>query len=334
MTERKHQEAQEAEVIDETKSTDNAKKERTDKFDYRKDNWSVNRIFWGLLFVVIGGLMLASNFNFVKVDWANLWRLWPLVVISCGLSILTIRNWIWKLLSFLLILATMGAIVWVAVGGQTFSGPTQTYNATTKTISSSVKQAEVNIKAGASDLTISSKDQSVVAKSKLESNVAKLSDSSTVTDGTQEVNLNMDTVDNNYWWTGNIQSVFEVQLCRNLPIKLNVDAGASNTNIDVSRAKITDMNLKIGASNIDVKLGNLVSQTNLNIDSGVSSIVIRVPKTSGVQVKIEGGLTSKNLSDLKDVGNDTYESTGYSDANSKIDIIAKIGVSSFTIERY
>lgn len=323
MKEKKTDNSIEAEVVSE--STAKA---------YPKDTWSINRIFWGMLFVVIGGLTLAANFDLVDVNWMNLWRLWPLMIIAFGLSILSIRHWLWKIASLLLIVATMAAIVWVAVVGEIYSSSVENYTATVKTISGGVKSAKVNITAGASTLVLNSADQSAIAEAKLASNIADIEHSSVIKNGVQSIELNMNPLGESRWWTGDIKSEFNISLCRHLPISVNLDAGASDTQIDLSQAKISNMDIKAGASNLDIKLGSKTSVLDLNIDSGVSSIVVRVPKNSGVQVMMDGGLTSEDMADLKDVGDDYYESDGYASAVNKINISAKIGMSSFTIERY
>jgi hypothetical protein len=122
MTKRNHRDASEAEIIDDNKD---------EKYCNYKNNWSVNRIFWGLLLIVIGGLMLADNLDAAVVDWSNLWKLWPLIIISCGLSILAIRSLIWKALSLLFVIATMGIIIWAAVGSQSLPGTPQIFNSMT-----------------------------------------------------------------------------------------------------------------------------------------------------------------------------------------------------------
>ena len=47
-----------------------------------------SHIFWGLLFIVLGLLVLINNFTSIFMDWATIWKLWPLVVVLLGLSIL------------------------------------------------------------------------------------------------------------------------------------------------------------------------------------------------------------------------------------------------------
>jgi uncharacterized integral membrane protein len=322
----------EAEVVSE--ETVKNKKEKPTPKKYPKDSWSVNRIFWGMLFVVIGGLMLASNFDVVEVNWLNLWRLWPLVIIAFGLSILSIRHWVWKLTSLLLIVATMFAIVWVSVVGDIYTSPVNNFTSTVKTISGNVKNAEINIAAGASSININSKTQPTIAVANLSSNIADINNNSTFKNGTQYVDLGMNPLKDSNWWAGDVKSDFSINLCRHIPLVVNLDAGASDTKIDLSRAQVTKMNIKAGASSLDIKVGSRIALSELEIDSGVSSIVIRVPKNSGVQIYLSGGLTSKHLADLKEVSEDTYESTGYIESANKVKISAEIGMSSFTIERY
>ncbi len=322
----------EAEIVSE--ETIDIKKEKPTTEKYPKDTWSVNRIFWGMLFVVIGGLMLAANFDLVEVNWLNLWRLWPLMVIAFGLSILSIRHWVWKLTSLLLIIATMVAIVWVSVVGELYSSPVENYSSTVKTISKKIKNAEINIAAGASSISIGSKNQVVIAEAELTSNIADIENKSTFKNDTQYVELNMNPFEKSHWWTGDIKSDFNITLCRHLPLIVNLDAGASDTQIDLSDAKISKMIIKAGASSLDIKLGDKLALTELEVDSGVSSVVIRVPESSGVQVIMDDGLTSRDMADLNDIGEGQFESIGYDSAVNKIKITAKIGVSSFTIERY
>ncbi|MEI7689592.1 MAG: DUF5668 domain-containing protein [Candidatus Saccharibacteria bacterium] len=83
----------------------------------RDKNWAVGRIFWGLLLVLVGGLLIADNFGWVNVNWSDLWRLWPLFIISAGLSVLSIRGIVWKIFSVIFAVAVLGVIGHVAVSG-------------------------------------------------------------------------------------------------------------------------------------------------------------------------------------------------------------------------
>jgi len=47
-----------------------------------------SHIFWGLLFIVFGLLVLINNFTNIFMDWGTIWKLWPLVIVLLGLSII------------------------------------------------------------------------------------------------------------------------------------------------------------------------------------------------------------------------------------------------------
>ena len=46
-------------------------------------------IFWGLLFVSIGILILLKDIGLLYIDLSNIWRFWPVVIILWGISYFT-----------------------------------------------------------------------------------------------------------------------------------------------------------------------------------------------------------------------------------------------------
>ena len=89
----------------------------------KQANFNIGRIFWGLLLVLVGGLILANNFGLVNVSWVNLWQLWPLLIIVAGLSVLSFNSWVWNIVSILLIILIFGAITWAAIGSGSGTDP-------------------------------------------------------------------------------------------------------------------------------------------------------------------------------------------------------------------
>ena len=76
---------------------------------------SLGRIFWGCLFVMLGVLLILNNFEIARVNWHNLWRLWPILIIITGLSMLSIRGWFWRVITILTIIISMVLIVWASI---------------------------------------------------------------------------------------------------------------------------------------------------------------------------------------------------------------------------
>ena len=54
-----------------------------------------NGIFWGLLFVAFGLLWLGRSLGFFHFSWYNAWRLWPILIIWVGVTLLPIAQ-LWK----------------------------------------------------------------------------------------------------------------------------------------------------------------------------------------------------------------------------------------------
>src|SRR5210317_857070 len=51
-------------------------------------------IFWGIILILIGVLFILQNLNVVDFEWVRLWRLWPVLLVLWGVSILPANNWI------------------------------------------------------------------------------------------------------------------------------------------------------------------------------------------------------------------------------------------------
>lgn len=313
-------------------TTESNTHENSETKKYHKSS-NISRLFWGLLLVLIGVLIILNNFGVVNVNWDNLWRLWPMIIIIAGLSMLSLKGWLWRVVTTLAIIGSMAVIVWAAVFQQnTTLGSVDVQKFVIQKISSGVQRSEISLKAGAGAINIGSSNQSEIANVELNSNLTKLEQTNTQSGDIQKIGLSIKSV--NYSWATNIKNDWNIYLSRDLPISLNVDAGASSTNIDLSKAKLDNLDINAGASSLNIKLGDLRDTVMLNVDAGASSIKFSLPKNSGVYMKVDGGLNSKNMADLASGGDNIYKSDNYDQAKQKINITSKVGVSSLIIERY
>jgi phage shock protein PspC (stress-responsive transcriptional regulator) len=76
-----------------------------------------NGIFWGLLFVAFGLLWLGRSFGFFHFYWYNVFRLWPLLIIWVGVSLLPIER-IWKNVCSVIILAFAIVLIFLLPAGR------------------------------------------------------------------------------------------------------------------------------------------------------------------------------------------------------------------------
>ena len=293
-----------------------------------RQHWNIGRIFWGLFLVLIGLLALASNYGLLSVNWFNLWRLWPLFIVLIGLSILTVRGWAGRLLGVVFVLLALCAVVYAVLSPQA-SRPIADYNQTSSRLSAA-SLGNINIKTGLGKLDINTSAQDAVAQAHLESSIANLTTDTTLNGSTQTTNITTNAVSD--WSSMSVDNSLSVDVTRDLPLAINLDTGASEVSADLSLAQLQSLDIRSGATKSDIKLGDKEDLTTVNLNSGASSFIIRVPSSSGASVKLDG-VTSSNIDGLVKNG-DRYESTNYATAPKKIDIVGHLGLASFTLERY
>lgn len=298
----------------------------------QRKRWSTDSLFWGLLLVTIGVLMLVSNFGLVDVRWGELWRLWPLLVIAGGLSILSSTHLLWRILSVVFILLIIGLIALVGTGTVQTDRGKVSEQTTSVDRQAEASSAMIDIDAGATKLTVSSEDMNEIVEAKLWSDTLELEKKSEFNNGVQRVNVSTHTPNN--WWVAPRQNDLDIKLTEQLPLSLVVDAGASSINLDLSRVNLTVLKLNAGASSSDVTLGAVAKNTSVDIDSGASSLTLRIPQDSGVLLRFDGGLSSKNFADLREVSENEYRSNNYETAEHRIEIKLDAGLAKVDIFRY
>ena len=75
-------------------------------------NYHRGLLFWGLALITGGAVALAAQQGYLDRDWlAGAWRLWPLILIAVGLSILAART------PFAIVGTVVAALVVGAAGG-------------------------------------------------------------------------------------------------------------------------------------------------------------------------------------------------------------------------
>ena len=69
-----------------------------------------------LLLIVLGALLLLDNLNVVSIDWASIWKLWPLLLVGIGLEIILGRRVSFGAILLLVIVVIIGGVaLWWSV---------------------------------------------------------------------------------------------------------------------------------------------------------------------------------------------------------------------------
>jgi hypothetical protein len=126
----------------------------------------------------------------------------------------------------------------------------------------------------------------------------------------------------------------EIALNENPTWDINIDGGAAAMNLDLTKFKIENISVGMGAASLDVKLGSLSEETRLNVEAGASDIDILVPEEVGCQVRLDAVLSSKDLHGFIKIKSGLYRTAEFEEASKKIFIEIDCGVSSINIRRY
>lgn len=299
----------------------------------------VSRIFAGLLIIVLGLSLFLSNFDVLSLDWHFIFRLWPLLLVFAGISVLVSNP---KLKAVLYAVTAILVLVWVfsvaSVGWGNFReifhnhGSPVHHQEFSQDFEKGVRRAVLSLSSGAGSVYLNDTTDKLF-EANTESNIGDYSLNADKDGSTERLDLAFEGKDNHWSWGGSKNKV-SLKLNPNINWKLNMDVGACSADFDLSQFAITSMDIKAGASSLKIKLGDKSDTTNVNLNTGVSSATIYVPQSSGCQIRDEAKLSSKSFPDFAKTGDNLYETSNFENANKKILIEVEAGVSSIKIRRY
>jgi hypothetical protein len=115
---------------------------------------------------------------------------------------------------------------------------------------------------------------------------------------------------------------------------LDFELGAAKLDADLSPFDAENIDIKTGAADVRLRLGDRAEQCRVRIHAGVSSISVRVPESAGCEIKSESGLSSKAFDGFVDRGEGEYRTANFDTASRRIFLTFKAGVSSLKVVRY
>ncbi|WP_374951681.1 LiaI-LiaF-like domain-containing protein [Mucilaginibacter sp.] len=139
---------------------------------------------------------------------------------------------------------------------------------------------------------------------------------------------------NNFNWDSDKSNSADIKLNTRPEWEMNVDAGATKLDFDLSKLKIKQLKISGGAASFDIKMGQPLTTTNIDVSTGVSEVNIKVPTNAAVRIESNSGLSSTDYDGFVKNGDGTYQTAGFSTAPNKMYIHMKGGVSDFKVTRY
>ncbi len=132
------------------------------------------------------------------------------------------------------------------------------------------------------------------------------------------------------WGQGGLRWNF--RLNDEVPLALSLETGASDVRLDLTELRISDLRLQTGASSVNVMLPARVDRTRVRVEAGAASVSLRVPSDVAARVRFEGALASVDVDQNRfPRTGEVYLSPNYDAAQNKVDIEIEAGVGSLRV---
>lgn len=303
-------------------------------------------IFWGVVLIFLGVLFILQNLNVIHFEWMHLWRLWPVILVLWGVSILPTHN----LIKMALTLLVLGGTVYFMVD-QTVEWDDPKHiriekwddwddwdeddsmpvsQSFTIPYDDSVASAMLDLDLAAGAFFIDDSTDNLIDFNKKGDKV-KYSYNIKRTDDRAVIKIERE---NTRIVTGKSKHKVSLHLNTEPVWDLNIDVGAASLEFDLSDFKVKNLDLDGGAASLDIILGKNYNETYVNIDAGASSIKISIPENSGCDLQISSVLSGKSINGFKKLEHGHYRTDNFTEAGNKIYIEVDAAVSSYEIDRY
>jgi hypothetical protein len=304
-------------------------------------------IIWGLLLVFLGTLFILKNFDVIYFNWHSVFRLWPFIFVFIGISILPVKNTI-KIALAVIALAIAALILALYPSSYIEWGPRWWFRSDRDRIErwkddfrevdqsiiepfdSAINEANLVFDAAAGTFNIYTSTDELFEFNR-RGGFGKYHYSIKESGNSRLIKIDFDG--------GSIRRVkvtndVEIKLNPNPAWDLNIDVGAASMDLDLTDFIIRKVNIDGGASSIDLRLGDRSDNMEVDIESGASSITIKIPEEFACEVRTSTVLSSKSLNGFNKVSDGTYITENFSSEDRNILINIDAAISSLTIQRY
>ena len=129
-----------------------------------------------------------------------------------------------------------------------------------------------------------------------------------------------------YTWT--------MGLTAEVPLRLRVETGASDADLDLSALQVVELRLRTGASETRVTLPAAAGYTRVDAEGGAASIRFRVPDGVAARIRSTMALASSDVDTARfprNAAGSAWESPDFESAANRVEIEARGGVGSVSV---
>jgi hypothetical protein len=299
------------------------------------------RFRWGVLFILVGGLLLLNNMD--RLDWwvwADILSLWPLILIAIGVEKIFNRTRL-QIIAYLAPVALAAVVIWVAVDG--FSGGDErltrqgsTYRYAVES-DPSVNRIQATFDMGDIDLTLGSTGSKLFrVRADQWRRVPDVS--SEIRNGEADIRLSPKRGRLAGWmrvdrW-GQADE-WDAYLLDNVPINLKCRGGESDMVLDCRSLKLEQLAVISDQGDIRIQVGDAVDKVALKLEGDNGDFRVLVPRDCGLRVTGAGaGLT--HLLERIGLGpsGTAFATGGYDTLVPKIELELSPEITQFSLDYY
>jgi hypothetical protein len=134
-------------------------------------------------------------------------------------------------------------------------------------------------------------------------------------------------------WLTRGSNEWKLVLNTEIPLSLDIQAGAGEAHIDLSALCVCDLLVQARSGAVQVILPSRVRRTEAVIKSGVAAVSLRIPEGVAARVRATGGLMSALVDTHRFPRTDSglYQSPNYETAESRVDLQIETGLGVVTV---
>ena len=311
-------------------------------------------LFWGIILLTFGVLLALKNFDIFYFSWHSILRLWPLIFVFWGISILPVKS----VIKFILIAITALFAIIILV-----RNPSPNYHwfrwwddkysyeydkeydddydreyyeneweeqHLSAAYDSGTINARINLDAAAGSYYIEN-ESSELFEFDSEGDAGLYDVKTLRDDNSTTIDINLE---GRHIRHGNFTNDVWLALNPNPVWSLNIDVGAANLEMDLSPFKTKKIDIDGGASKIELKIGDRSNKIKVSINAGASAIRIKIPYESACELQTSTVLSAREIDDFNKIKNGLYQTSNFSDSANQIFIEIDSAISSLKVERY
>lgn len=298
------------------------------------------KVVFGLIIVFIGIIWFMVNIGILPATTAReLWSYWPLALILWGLLLLfgrgsSITGCLSSILIFLLVVGAL--FMFFAPTHRITGGVSEMRFGTQAGEDVSLVRLDLTHRAGEfvlKSLSDFGQRESAVGTTLLQARLQTAPSPQTqrvMRDTVSEITIRDD---HRSWPLKNQFSRWELWLADDIASEVILRTGATRADIDLSKLAVQDLQIKAGAGDITIRLGEY--NTNITVESGAGNITLYVPADAGVRVSTSGALLSFSGDDARvfSIGEYRYESERLNEKAAIAEIEIKAGAGSVSVKQ-